>query len=261
MTGPGGRRVRCIDLSLPIQNFAMDRDSAHIFYWDHREGGRRTAKALNFDPDLIPDGFGLAAEEVTLNTHTGTHLDAPWHYGPTVGGQRARCIDEVPLEWCYGDGVVLDVTHRGPGELITVADLETAARRIGYAIKPFDIVLVRTDATKRYDKPDFMACQPGMGREGTLWLLDQGVKVIGIDAWSFDRPLACMGEDLKRGDPAAFLPAHRVGREREYCHIEKLANLDRLPRPYGFTVAVFPVKIARASGAWVRAVAILDDER
>lgn len=253
------RNFRCIDLSLPLENFSMDRDAPHIFYWDHEEGGRRTAKAQGFDPDLIPGGFGLSAEDVTLNTHTGTHLDAPWHYGPTCGGTRARGIDEIPLEWCFGDGVVLDLTHRKPGELITVADLEQAVAAIDYRIKPYDIVLIRTDATKRYRKHDFMLGQPGMGRDGTLWLLDQGVKVCGIDAWSFDRPLAYMKEDLKAGNREAFLPAHRVGREREYCHVEKLANLDQLPRPHGFRVAVFPIKIARASGGWVRAVALIDE--
>lgn len=254
------RGFRCIDLSLPLENYSMDRDAPHIFYWDHAEGGRRTAKAHGFDPDQIPDGIGLSAEDVTLNTHTGTHLDAPWHYGPTIGGTaRAYGIDEVPLEWCYGDGVVLDVTHKKAGELITAQDLEKATAAIGYTIKPFDIVMIRTDAAKRYRKNDFMTCQPGMGRESTLWLLDQGVKVCGIDAWSFDRPLAFMREDLKAGHPEAFLPAHRVGREREYCHIEKLANLDQLPRPTGFRVSVFPIKISRASGAWCRAVAILDE--
>ena len=253
------RGFRCIDLSLPLENYSMDRDAPHIFYWDHAEGGRRTAKAHGFDPDQIPDGIGLSAEDVTLNTHTGTHLDAPWHYGPTVNGQRAYGIDEVPLEWCFADGVVLDVTHKKAGELITAQDLEKATAAIDYRIKPLDIVMIRTDAAKRYRKNDFMTCQPGMGRESTLWLLDQGVKVCGIDAWSFDRPLAFMREDLKAGNPEAFLPAHRVGREREYCHIEKLANLDQLPRPTGFTVSVFPIKISRASGAWCRAVAILPE--
>jgi len=165
----------------------------------------------------------------------------------------------VPLEWCFADGVVLDVSHKKAGELIGAVDLEQAVGKIGYRIKPMDIVMIRTDAAQRYRKADFMTCQPGMGRESTLWLLDQGVKVCGIDAWSFDRPLVFMREDLKNGNPEAFLPAHRVGREREYCHVEKLANLHELPRPFGFKVSVFPVKIARASGAWCRAVAILED--
>jgi kynurenine formamidase len=257
--GAAGRRsFRCIDLSVPLENYSMDRDSPHIFYWDHHEGGRRTAKNNGFDPDLLPDGFGLSAEDVTLNTHSGTHMDSPWHYGPTCGGSPARGIDEIPLEWCFGDGVVLDLTHRKPGELITVSDLEQAVAAIDYRIKPYDIVLIRTDATKRYRKHDFMVSQPGMGRDGTFWLLDQGVKVCGIDAWSFDRPIAYMKDDLKAGNREAFLPAHRVGREREYCHIEKLANLDQIPYAHGFQVSVFPIKIARASGGWVRAVALVD---
>ena len=53
-----------------------------------------------------PDCFGLAAEVITLTTHTGTHLDAPGYYGPTE--PKRRTIDEVPLEWCFCDGVVLD---------------------------------------------------------------------------------------------------------------------------------------------------------
>ena len=56
--------TRFIDLSLPLENFSMDRDSPHIFYWDHHEGGRRTAKAQGFDPDQIPDGSKASYEEM-----------------------------------------------------------------------------------------------------------------------------------------------------------------------------------------------------
>lgn len=251
--------MRCIDLSVPLQNFSFDRDVARILHWGHREGARRVSKAHNFDPDLLPGGQALAAEDVELNTHSGTHMDSPWHFSPTCGGSPSRTADAIPLEWCFSDGVVLDMTHKRAGELITAADLEEAVRKIGYRIKPYDIVLIRTDATKRYEKPDFLASQPGMGRESTLWLLDRGVKVVGIDAWSFDRPLADMVKELKAGNQAAYCPAHFVGKEREYCHVEKLANLDLLPRPFGFRVAVFPVKIARSSAGWVRAVAIFEE--
>ena len=252
--------IRCIDLSVPLNNFSMDRDAAHVFSWDHREGARRVAKMYNVDPDLIPGGLAAAADELTLNSHSGTHLDAPWHFGPTVGGQPSKTVDEVPLEWCFSDGVVLDMTHKGPNELITVPDMEEAVRKIDYRIKPYDIVLIRTDATKHFEKPDFLLCQPGMGRESTLWLLENGVRVTGIDAWSYDRPTAEMIKDLKAGNTAAYWSAHLVGREKEYCHLEKLANLDQIPIPFGFKVAVFPIKIERGSGAWVRAVAILEEK-
>ena len=59
------------------------------------------------------------------------------------------------------------------------------------------------------------------------------------------------------GLPDVLWPAHFYGRRREYAQIEKLAGLDRLPAPTGFTFAAFPVKISRASGGWCRAVAIV----
>ena len=49
------------------------------------------------------------------------------------------------------------------------------------------------------------------------------------------------------------------GKDKEYCHIENLTNLDKIPEPFGFKVAVFPVKIEKAGGGWVRAVAIIDE--
>ena len=83
---------------------------------------------------------------------------------------------------------------------------------------------------------------------------------MGIDAWSWDRTIDAMVEECREQGKVGpkFFPAHFVGKEREYCHLENLANLDQLPKPYGFKVAVFPVRIARASAGWVRAVAIID---
>jgi kynurenine formamidase len=102
--------------------------------------------------------------------------------------------------------------------------------------------------------------QPGLGREGTLWLVERGVKVIGIDAYTLDRPFASMVADYRRiGDGRFIWPAHFAGITREYCQIEKLANLDCIPKPHGFFVSCFPVKIERASAGWCRAVAIVSD--
>ena len=96
-----------------------------------------------------------------------------------------------------------------------------------------------------------------MGREGTLWLIEQGVKVMGIDAWGFDRPFSAISEDFKKTrDKSLIWAAHFVGIEREYCHLEKLANLDQLPSS-GFTLICFPIKISGASAGWVRPVAAI----
>ena len=61
--------------------------------------------------------------------------------------------------------------------------------------------------------------------------------------------------EVKSGIKGKVWAAHYAGKERECCHLENLANLDKIPCPYGFKAAVFPTKIERASGGWVRAVA------
>jgi kynurenine formamidase len=218
-------------------------------------------KVSGWPESLFQDNRHLAHEKVTLSSHSGTHLDSPWHYGPVSGGKRSKSIDEIPLEWCFSDGVVLDVTHRKAGTIITVGDLKEALKKIDYSIKPFDIVLIRTDASKHYNKPCYESIHPGMGRESTLWLIDQGVKVTGIDARGWDRPINVVLDECREQGTARtiFFAAHFVGKEKEFCHLENLANLDQLPRPYGFRVSVFPVKISKASSGWVCAVAILEE--
>jgi len=252
--------MRIIDLSCTLENFAFEPWPPEITYWDHREGARNLGGPLGIGPDDFPDGMCLAWEKLTLITHAGTHLDAPWHFGPTSGGVKAKTIDEIPLEWCFSDGVVLDVRHRRAGESVTLEDTQEALRKIGYTVKPLDIVMFMTGADKYIEDPRYTRMHPGISPEATSWLIDQGVKIMGTDGYGFDKPFPTMGEEFKSGAGAKGLwPAHLVGRQKEYLHIEKLVNLDKIPRPFGFKVAVFPIKIAKASAGWVRAVAILDD--
>ena len=255
------RRVQIIDLSYPIFNNSPDRLNAPpvIEYHNHTDNALSYSKLFGLDMKVFPDGTFAATEGVTLSTHSGTHLDAPTHYGPMCEGKRARTIDEIPLEWCYGDGVLLDMTYKKRGEEITIVDIKAALSKINYSLKPFDIVLIRTDAYKNYDKPDYESMQPGMGRAATLWLIDQGIRVMGIDAWGWDRPYDVMIEEYKSGKLSIIFEAHRAGREKEYWHAEKMANFDKIPRPYNFTVAIFPVKVIGASAGWARAVAIVEN--
>jgi kynurenine formamidase len=95
-----------------------------------------------------------------------------------------------------------------------------------------------------------------MSEEATRYLVERGVRVIGIDAWGLDRPMHLMLEAYRRtGDRSALWPAHHFGREQEYLQLEKLAGLEQLPEPTGFTVACFPVAVAGAGAGWTRVVA------
>ena len=253
--------MKIIDLSVPIQQTPPESLlKVDIQYIEHKEGARVFGAAFGLDERDFPEGSFSAVEKVTLTTHSGTHLDAPWHYWPTSEGKPSRTIDQIPLEWCYGDGVVLDFTHKKTGEEIDAGDLKKGLDKIGYTLKPFDIVLLMTGASKSYGRPEYLNIHPGATREATLWLIDQGIKVMGIDAWGWDKPFDVMVQDVRKGQGEKLWAAHYAGKEREYCHIENLANLEKLPRAYGFKVAVFPIKVEKAGGGWVRAVAMFEDD-
>jgi kynurenine formamidase len=222
-----------------------------------------------FFPDLdsgkLPDGAAWAMEKVELTTHNGTHLDAPYHFHPTMnhalqpGGERSLTIDEVPLEWCFQRGVKLDFRALPDGYVATANDVEAELRRIDHDLRPLDIVVVNTRAGERFGKPDYVSAGCGVGREATLFLTERGVKITGTDAWSWDAPFEYTAERVaKTKDYSLVWEGHKAGRERGYCHIEKLHQLEQLP-PSGFRIACFPVKIHAASAGWTRAVAIFDE--
>ncbi len=252
--------LQIIDLSVPIQQTPPESPlKVDIQYIDHKEGVKVFGPIFGLKEEDFPEGNFSAVEKLTLTTHSGTHLDAPWHYWPTAEGEPSKTIDRIPLEWCFQDGVVLDVRHKKAGEEIQVADFQEALEKIQYTLKPLDIVLVMTGVSdKYYGQNNYASMHPGATRESTLWLVDQGIKVMGIDAWGWDKPFEVMVKEVREGKKEKLWAAHFAGREREYCHIENLTNLDKIPKPFGFKVAVFPVKIENAGGGWIRAVAIVE---
>ena len=253
-----------IDLSVGIEDgVASEPNPATIERMNHREGAESLAenlRGIGFDveADDFPDGDALAWEEVHAVTHTATHMDAPYHYGAESGGEPARTIDDVPLSWCCGEAVVLDMRHLDAGDEIRVEDLKDALEELGRDDELDEsIVLIHTGADKLWGEPEYLTEFPGMGREATLWLVKNGVRVIGTDAYGFDKPFDEMGRRfVETGDSDELWPAHLAGREREYCQIEKMANLDALPRKTDVPLFAFPVVVENASAGWVRPVAV-----
>jgi kynurenine formamidase len=251
---------RIVDLSKTIK-YRKDDPWFMRVKVKHKPHGKSKflVRILGLPEKLMPDLFtGWSDDKVTMGVHAPTHLDAPWHYGPTVNGQPAKTIDEIPLEWCIGRGIVIDVSHKKDMEVVTVEDLQKDLARTGAPVEPGTIVLIKTGRDKLRGK-EMVSQGVGMGAEATEWLVDQGVKVMGIDQWGWDLPLFNMAKEAKRRkDKEYFWQGHLVGRRKEYLHIEQMVNLDLLP-PMGFTVSVLPLKIEGASAAPARVVAILDD--
>lgn len=249
---------RFIDLSVELDDLPSERVRVRVRRVEHAEGAAEMSALFGVPAADLPDGLGWAGEEFTLITHAGTHMDAPWHYGPKCEGRPAAFIADVPLEWCFAPGVVLDVRERPDGHELTPADIETALGRIPHRLAPGEIVLLRTGADAAWGRPEYPEKGSGLGRAALLWLLERGVRVVGTDAWGLDRPFGAMRTAyVQGGDASVIWPTHFAGRERAYCQLEKLAHLELLP-PTGFTLACFPVKLARSGAAWVRAVALVD---
>lgn len=254
---------RIVDISVSLTAGIASDPPGHepkITYIDHKQSA---SDVVAFFPGAttkdLPDGEGWAIEKIEASTHTGTHVDAPYHYASTMNrGERAITIDEVPLDWCFQNGVKLDFRGFEDGYVVTPDDIDAEFERIGYDVKPLDIVVINTAAGLRYGKDDYVSKGCGMGRDATLHLLRKGIRVTGTDAWSWDAPFVYTAEKFAVDeDPSVIWEGHKVGREIGYCHIEKLHNLESLP-PFGFKIACFPVKIDAASAGWTRAVAIMD---
>ena len=255
---------RFVDLSVALEADIQSDPPImlpEITYMSHDDTAEQV---MSFFPGLtraeLPNGEGWAIERLNIYTHNGTHLDAPYHHHSTMDdGKRAITIDEVPLEWCFGNGVKLDFRHFGDGYLVTPDDIDAELARIDHALAPLDIVVVNTSAAERYGQSDYVSKGCGMGRAATLHLLNQGVRLTGTDAWSWDAPFAITAERYAdSGNADLIWEGHRASMEIGYSHIEKLTNLDQLPGT-GFMVSCFPFKIKAASAGFTRAVAIFED--
>jgi kynurenine formamidase len=265
--------VKIIDLSLPIDDRTPEVHPFSIERLGHKKGIRHLnwvlmkkslAGKISFwlgkriiKSKALPDKEFLSLETVHCPVHIGTHLDYSFHYGTKSEGKPSKTINELPLKWCYAQGIVLDFTFKKAGEVISKEEVFLALKKIDYDLKPLDIVLLHTGADKYFGTKEYLTNYPGVSPLAIEYILDKGVKIIGIDALGFDRPYKFMMADFMRTKDTSYLwPAHFFGRKREYAHIERLTNLDKLPSK-GFKVVCFPVKIRNVGASWARVVAIV----
>jgi kynurenine formamidase len=236
---------KLIDLSMPVHNdmvaFPRVVRPSLAMYETWQEFAERIG-AARFGVDSL-----TASYLVVLGDHIGTHMDSLRHLRNDAPGPEG-----IPLEYCYGNGVCLDFRHLPAGAGITVNDMKDALAKIHYTLQPLDIVLIQTGAGKIQHTEKYLTDHVGMTGESTHWLLDQGIKMTGIDAVTYDPPVWAMFERKK------FWEAHRVMQTREYYHLENMPNFDLLPA-HGFTLSLFPIKWVNTTAAPVRAVAIFGD--
>lgn len=224
------------------------------------KGADDFCRYLGCTHDELPGGEGWGAEMLTdMSSHCGTHVDAPLHSASQIEGAPARTITDIDLEELYRPGLVLDVRPWAKlGEAITIEMLDAAMHATGQKIKQGDAVLIRT-GQERYGMadPEFYQ-QPGMTREATLHLTNQGATILGTDALGWDLPFGIMALKYQETKNQAVLwDGHKAIVEREAFIVQQMTNLGALPLS-GFMVGFFPIKLARCSAAPARVVAFVD---
>jgi kynurenine formamidase len=193
-------------------------------------------------------GISYMTEWLNINSHAATHVDSPRHCDPRP---NAMSIDQVPLDWLYGDAVCIDISHFAPKAWISKTDLQAAVQKSPMPIKRGDIVLFYTGHWNRTrGTPQYPTDNAGLTKEACEWLADQGVKCFGVDAVTPDNP-------IDQAENRIF-PCHEVLRDRRFIHLENLANLDQVVGKR-FTFVAFPLKLKGCSAAPARAVAILNE--
>jgi kynurenine formamidase len=220
----------------------------------------RVREMFGAPAEHLPNGEGWGEDWLTeMNTHCGTHVDAPLHSGNLIEGKPARTISDIALDELYRPGMVLDVREWAqPGEAISIDALRRAIEATGRDVQQGDALLLRT-GQERYTPrdPEFFT-YPGMSGDGTRFLTGLGATILCTDAMAWDRPFPVMRAAYEAtGDPAEIWDGHFAIADKEAFIIQQVDNLKSLPVT-GFTVGFFPIKLPKTSASPCRVVAFLD---
>jgi kynurenine formamidase len=191
--------------------FVVDPSTGLVFVELSHEWGHHTPvfpgfKDIRLERVATHAMHGVMSQRIVTVMHHGTHVNAPLHLVPGGVG-----VGELPLDLFFGDGVVLDVP-KGEWELIEPADLEGAGD-----VLPGDIVIVNTGWHHGYsDSIEYFGHGPGLSADAAQWLIEHGVKLVGIDTATVDHPLATSLGGHQNGPLIKELPgryAARTGRQ------------------------------------------------
>ncbi len=222
--------TKIIDLSVPTEDSPSEPLPVKVSHEAHRQSVE-VIKMFFGCAACGParQGLGWANDSVQMGAHAGTHVDAPWHYSPRLRRKPG------PDHRRNAAGVVLR-RRRGAGHEAQTARLRGHDRRStvragyasGYTLKPLDIVMIQTGADKYWGKAEYFEAGCGMTRASTIWLIEQGIRVMGIDAWGWDqavlghqggvRPDRRQGPALGRplcGHRPGVLPHREAGQSRQ----------------------------------------------
>ncbi|TMJ08297.1 MAG: cyclase family protein [Bacillati bacterium ANGP1] len=187
---------------------------------------------------------GLSTSYATFSIHTGTHIDAPYHFI-----KDGLTIDRVPLEWLNGPAVLVDLRSQArPGQPFTVDAVQAAAGDAD--LRDRRAVLWSGWAQAKWNDRAFYRDNPYLSNEAAQWLVRTGVRALGVD-FAVDG-----GPPKPPGQPK--YPVHLITLGADVCLIENLINLNQIGRRH-FTLLAMPVPVKNGNGGPARVAAWVDE--
>ncbi|NWJ99730.1 cyclase family protein [Marine Group I thaumarchaeote] len=193
-------------------------------------------------PNFIPwekikdDGYNL--ELLFLSSHTGTHLDAPYHFL-----EKGSKIHEISLKKLVSNAVLIK-SRKKRNETITKTDIQKFEKKHG-KIESFSSVVFWTGWQRNLQKDNYFTKNPGLSVSAANYLASKKIGLVGIDSPSID-----LGTDFK-------FPVHQIFAKKGMLIVENLANLEKI-KSWKFHLVVLPLKLKGATGSPVRAIAFVD---
>lgn len=193
-------------------------------------------------PSFIPwenvkeDGYNL--ELLFLSTHTGTHMDAPYHFL-----EKGAKIHEISLKKLVSEAVLIQCRKKG-GESITKTDIQKFEKKRG-KIASFSSVIFYTGWQRNLQKKYYFTKNPGLSVSAAKYLASKKINLVGIDSPSID-----LGKDSK-------FSVHQIFAKKGILIVENLANLEKI-KSAKFHLVVLPLKLKNATGSPVRAIAFVE---
>ena len=183
--------------------------------------------------DIENDGYNL--ELLFLSTHTGTHLDAPYHF--VKNGLK---IDQIPLERLVGEAILIKL-KKSKNTSITKSDILSFEKENG-KIPNHASIFFYTAWQKNMKNNNYFTENPGLDSSSAKYLASKKINLVGIDSPSID-----LGNDES-------FKVHNILSKNNILIVENLTNLNKI-KSTQFNFTILPLKLKDATGSPVRAIA------
>ncbi len=185
--------------------------------------------------DIQKDGYNL--ELLFLSSHTGTHIDAPYHF--VKDGLK---IHQISLARLVGKAILIKLPKTSSNNVITKSDI-IAFEKINGKIPNNSSIFFFTSWQKNLKKENYFTENPGLDASSAKYLASKKINLVGIDSPSID-----VGQDTS-------YHAHHTLSRHNILIVENLTNLDKISS-INFDFAILPLKLQDATGSPVRAIAL-----